>query len=116
MADPAALRALLARLEAAEGPDREVDRALHVAVGLDMGEEVHLGALLNAYTASIDAAVALVERRGYGWQIDRDDGCYLSDADDVFDLVKAATPPLSLCAALVRAEIMRAEWEAANAD
>ena len=67
MSAPTILHALAQRLAEAMGPDRELDRDLHVALGLSMDTTVHCGVLLNAYTASLDAAVALVERVLPGW-------------------------------------------------
>ena len=54
---------LIARLEKLTGPDREVDREIQIALGLPFSEVLSdKPFLINAYTASLDAAVALVER------------------------------------------------------
>lgn len=133
------LGALLARIENAEGPDRELDgmialdlagaarfrnwyddpetklkHAWHVLWKLGEGPEDGWEPLPN-YTASIDAAVALVEKAlpgsGYGcslrWpEIKR---CpseaahgWVHHGDDTHE-GDATTPALALCAALLRA-------------
>ncbi len=105
--DIGALRALRDRVAAATGPDREIDQDLFCDLGLcPRGEDGILDAYrAPRYTESVDAALWLVERHGFGWRVDQDGGCTLSDADDAFDPVKAATPPLSVCAALLAAMI-----------
>ena len=67
------LTELLARVEAAVGPDRELD----LAIGIEFGEADHSGPAYHRpfkdwarhYTASIDAALALVEKMLPGWNI-----------------------------------------------
>jgi hypothetical protein len=82
------LQALLARIEAAEGADREIDLAIGLALAgwevakhdLGHGDEDYLdtghmlypwpasaGQDYDAFTASLDAALALVERVLPGW-------------------------------------------------
>jgi hypothetical protein len=51
---------VIARLEKAEGPDRGIDGAIAMALGLMPSGD--------RYTASIDAAIALVERMLPGWR------------------------------------------------
>jgi hypothetical protein len=53
---------LIARLEAATGPDRELDAVIALAVGLDIGRSrAHSqDSRVPAYTASIGAALTLV--------------------------------------------------------
>ena len=55
------MRALIARVEAASGPDREVDRAITDAVN-------YMGGIIYApaFTASLDAAASLVPE---GWWV-----------------------------------------------
>ena len=65
------LQALLARVESGTGEDRELDEAIGAAIGCysltgDYGEPMIAG-LGDRYTASLDAAVALVERARPGW-------------------------------------------------
>lgn len=81
MADIAALRELKAKVNAATGPDRELDAQLSVHFGLMSAEHAEywlewiagLGGSCDApvppspLTASMDAAVALVERVLPGW-------------------------------------------------
>jgi len=80
-----ALEGLLSRVEAATGPDRELDRDLAVAIGGYERVEMHphfmretttnrvgwYGRMAPFYTSSIDAALALVERvlPGAQWEI-----------------------------------------------
>jgi hypothetical protein len=90
------LKALRDRIKGLEGPDRKVDAALWVFIGLDEREEVHcrswcrmdgrtdltrehfISAWASSYTESIDASLALVERLLPGWDYrhDRVDGSY----------------------------------------
>lgn len=77
MTDTSTLRALLARVEAATGPDRETDyRLWFMADGreftpdlvgcIEAGDAMHSNC--PAYTASIDAAVGLTERTLPRWR------------------------------------------------
>lgn len=60
MTDPDALRELLGRVEAATGPDRQMDYDLYARLlGKPPSGKVQLP---PQYTSSIDAALALVER------------------------------------------------------
>lgn len=66
------LMELLERVKAATGPDRELEYALVCHFfGADEGllHEIH-GINLYRLTASIDAALALVERKLPGWVVD----------------------------------------------
>jgi hypothetical protein len=58
---------LIARVEKAEGPDRELDRDLADAFGLSQGKLEHP----ERYSSSIDAAVSLAELvlPGWGWRV-----------------------------------------------
>lgn len=121
MADLETLRDLETRLIEAEKPDRDLDRELNVACGLDMNKVIHRGYLLiNAYTQSIDAALALIERMlpmpGYslqhayggmgGWMLRAGVGAhgteFIARRDD-------REPALALLTALVRALIAQQE-------
>ena len=63
MTNTDALRALLARVEAASGPDREINREIeHVVCGAPRPRPGFQMAYPSRYTESLDAAVALVER------------------------------------------------------
>ncbi|MFD2248889.1 hypothetical protein FHS82_000998 [Pseudochelatococcus lubricantis] len=75
MSDLAALRSLLARVEAAEGPDRELDRDIAISFGRPWDYAADWGGwgygadgmriekpVAQPYTASIDAVVALIDR------------------------------------------------------
>lgn len=124
------LVALRNRIASLSGPDREVDGdlffrldpefpsfAMHMSGMSDpaifaTGAYTHVTA--PAYTASIDAAVALVERLlpGWGWQVGRNGAAFvyryvddLKEAldDDVTFRGKGATPALSLLLALLDA-------------
>lgn len=52
---------LIAKLEALDGPSREVDRLIHEAFNKTLKRGLRFGYVPN-YTASLDATVALVER------------------------------------------------------
>lgn len=126
------LHALLERLEDATGPDRELDAlialALDGAVGIVRasaegrpnepfltqsadGEED----ALEGYTASVDAALALVERVLPGWRVALNSdphrvplwSAQLKKSGDDWKLhgETAPIPALALCIAVVRAEI-----------
>lgn len=121
---------LIARLEAATGPCRELDVAISVAVGRDdettllrytNGTEKRVPTSRNCwggqvdsprYTASIDAALTLVPegfcwevRKGYVpeatvWQI----GCeYDEGSGRTLPHAQAPTPAIALCIAALRA-------------
>ncbi len=125
------LRSILARLEAATGPDRELDAEIAIALldapKLASGKKVRRTDLraskegyvhhkadlcysANHYTASIDAAVALIERvlPGAEWSAARNSngeyfGWIVSDGMPHCD--DHETPALVLCTALVKALI-----------
>ena len=97
---------LIARIESADGPDRELDWAIHMRDGL-LGVGMYGDHPL--YTASIDAALTLVPvchymhvytpygevLQGYAVVSDRDDGPLFTSI--------AATPALALAAAALKA-------------
>src|SRR5262245_50781771 len=67
--DSRALSELLERVRKAKGPDRELDKALwrHLIFDAELDKPGHdwmaqVGKTTPAYTASIDSALALVER------------------------------------------------------
>lgn len=141
------LKALLERVEKAEGPDRELDAAIYNALYTDnyrphafhsfeqkfhAVHRYHDGWLvgkdnsdewaenLPKFTASIDAAVALVEKMlpGWAWGVHvnpRAVGGFLAHVTErspirpMPNIGAAPTPALALCAALLRALIAKAE-------
>lgn len=136
MPDIETLRSLLARVEVADGADRELDGRIWAATaGVTILEWDGDGVLwkdehgglrhqrddrIPAYTASIDAVVALVERvLPSGWT--RVDVWNTDDVKQVTASVlplpvpnstssgKAATAPLALLSALLKALIAREE-------
>lgn len=112
---PSDIASLIARCEAAEGPDRELDLAI----------ELHLEGAgyaypadnwqkdVSAYTASLDAAMSLVPEGwstanyhqgpsggGHWWEL----GCIRDDLQQYLSAKgRAATPALALTAACLRA-------------
>lgn len=105
------MRDLIARLEAATGPDRELDAeimlAVYPALGLTMTANGNwlsksgIHTRVEAYTASIDAALSLVPE-GWAWCV-HDVG--IASLMQALCVVKAsaATPELALCIAALRA-------------
>jgi hypothetical protein len=106
------LPALIARVEAATGPDYDIDREIWRAVDHDAAEE-YAACETPAYTASLDAAVSLVPS-GCKWSLysqshDEPPCAYCVPnmgrhpwpawVDDAY----AATPALALCAAALKA-------------
>ena len=112
---------LIARIEALDGPDREADAAIALALSLydqpedlgcfeDPAEAIVGGGGQTwaplAYTGSIDAAMTLVPE-GWGWKVRKwagggaAAGCYASGSADIWRNSK--TPALALCAAALRA-------------
>ena len=125
MADPSTLRALLERVKSATGPDTRLDLAVHMALhpsdfpdrwSWDDDRPLRI-------TASLDAALALVERvmPGCFWDLERD---YIYDAGHLaprsvarvrvamtarLHVQVGATPALALLAAMLEAQIMEAD-------
>lgn len=107
------LTELLARVQAAKGPDRGVDHV--VAAAID-GDEMKSRPWSPNYTGSLDALAAFAERVLPGYNIESgfrrregsawaivwpDDG----DRDDDYHAGKAATEPLARLAAILAAKI-----------
>lgn len=111
------------RCEAASGPDRAIDGAIREALGLPDRHRIANGMVIDGYgfgtpipeyTASLDAAMTLVDldqgfdligpMQGSGlWQA----GC----GEDGREQADAATPALALCAASLRARASRLRME-----
>lgn len=109
---------LIARLEAATGPDRELDRDLvalfHAGEPLQWPDQYKATAEhwakrpVEHLTASIDAALALCEqvRPGYDWILEHTNGgltisCLFGTADHD-KRTFGATPPLAILLAFLR--------------
>lgn len=101
----ARLRGLIARLEAATGPDRELD----IAIWHYLGNPKERTPLLwvGCYTSSIDAALTLVPE-GHDWSIGDVNGhfggtpvAYVGNDTARF----GETPALSLCIAALKARL-----------
>lgn len=56
---------IIGRLEGLRGPDRKVDAAIHEATTPPLRTGLRQGHI-PSYTASFDAALALVEQQGFG--------------------------------------------------
>ncbi len=118
MSDPATLRELIARLEKATRPDRELDAEIAVVHRnvTRPADKPRVIAVANPreYTFSIDAAVSLVPVGWCWWVNSQKFGrCWLVVATRVADTAqseKCATPALALCAAALKARV--AEMEA----
>lgn len=102
------LLALAARVEAAAGADRALDRAIAMAA---MPPERRGMYVRRHYTASLDAAETLVPA---GWtgmvHLDGKAGLYRDDREPTID-GSAATPALALTAAALRARAEEARDE-----
>ena len=103
---------LIERLEKATGPDREIDTAIEELFDPSFRDSTLRQA--TRYTASLDAAVALVEKMLPGWACGFDAGSKTSiafvDPHDFADrflgaryTAQAATPAIALLIALLRA-------------
>ncbi len=115
------LSGLLERVEAASGPDRELDKALWYKLifdpALDKKDDSYLqlvGSPYPAYTSYIDAALALKDRILPGHAVAVGDmafeggarlpwGCVWSPGGFIIGQAEAKTPALALLAALLRA-------------
>lgn len=121
---PERLLELAERVEAAMGPDRELDFYIWAALngvteitdpaeGRDANGEWHLYGFVDPYTASLDAAMTLVPEG-------QEFGCGSKDATGTAwawagqhngpeEIASAATPALALCAAALRAQSQRGD-------
>jgi hypothetical protein len=117
---------LIARLEAATGPDRELDAEIFDLVGAPLpkaafGYDLKLqpdpdaagsyvmpvGEMMvryeaPAYTASIDAALTLVSELA-DWRVGRDGEVWLEDDEGFEWFVNAPTPAIAICIAGLKA-------------
>lgn len=101
------LRDLLERVERATGPDRELDRAIWKACGIDYRQSV-----TQPITESVDAALALIGRvlPEWWWTVGQSAPTGFASATvarkgGTVRSVSAPTPALALCAALLAALI-----------
>lgn len=110
---------LIARLEAATGPSRELDKAILLALGYSWRgmaywsrDDSHTWEGSTNFTASIDAALTLVPD-GASWDVRWKSGDKNAsvtfyppgdDPDDYFHVWEAATPALAICIAALRAK------------
>ena len=110
MTDGVDLRSLLERVQKAQGPDRELDKAVHELTG-DMIS--HLGAV-PFYTGSVDAAADLFALMFYGrpawWEIN-DHKAILDNGDDQEFEDIGPSEGLALLSTILQALIARAEAE-----
>ena len=97
MTNKSALLELASRIDAATGPDRELDLAIALAVGDETWAEPDRAKLY--YTASLDAAMSLVPE-GLIWLVQYRIRVY-AEVGRCF--ATAATPSLALTAAALRA-------------
>ncbi len=99
---------LIDRLSKLDGPDREVDAEVHAATNPPLRVGLRFGHI-PAYTASVDAALALAERvlPGWHWQVDKC-GAVLRSGHALFS-TDHSVPAIALCIAILRAK------EASNA-
>jgi hypothetical protein len=127
-ANPAALAALAERVESAQGPDRELDAKIVAAIGSVAIPWHHCGVAVAQwrepsgvegaggvstasryvplYTASLDAAVALVPigwERGFSHDPPHQAVGRANKWGEHSIEARAATPALALCAAALRA-------------
>lgn len=115
------LKELLARVEAATGPDTELDKAIAEAFGLHCwagrlsypeGDGRWLDFAASNVTDSVDAALALVDREMPGWR-----GAFWKDRSGEWSMSLDCEPypgtlqedmrtaPLAILAALLRAKL-----------
>ena len=105
---------LISRLEAAEGPDRELDEDIGRAIGWAYQTynswrpptPPHFHCPLPEFTASLDAAVGLVQE-GCNWCVGASPTaayCYYEDDENaLMSWQHGATPALALCIAALKA-------------
>lgn len=102
---------LIAALEAATGPVRELDFTIAAAAGWPDSPYSHAHA--RRYTASIDAALSLVPD-GWSWQVDNEGTVWLQHGlksdddravwfDPAVQLGRIVPPALAICTAALKA-------------
>lgn len=112
------LSELIAALERADGPSRELDSAICAEMGLENWTAAEWAEAVSGvgrehwsipgslpYTSSIDAALTLVPEGCY-WAVYRSGMAYVKPDEDgpqERDLAAAATPALALCIAALKA-------------
>ena len=108
---PADLDELIARLEAASGPDWRLDRDVYRATNPDKPEpKWAFGLPPLKLTASIDAALAIVEEvePGRSWSLSRDgeanDFEFIFYSQPMRIIAEAKTAPLAILIAILRAK------------
>ena len=106
---------LIARIEAATGPDREIDRAIMELLCLapdyaaDWGGRGFERPAPFAYTASIDAALTLVPDGHDKWAVSGRNAAVVQSSNKEVthaEWMYAATPALALCAAALKARLV----------
>jgi hypothetical protein len=108
-----ALVPLLERVKAATGPDRALECDLVEAFisASEAGAHFNFDLAAYRYTASIDAALALVERVLPGWQVNVSAFGNVAEASlggrGVYPPIQAPTPPLAILVALLTAIISK---------
>lgn len=113
------IEALIEKLSAATGPDRDIDGALVEVFAThpplwkrkrgstsEWGNDHPLSSWdAPRYTASLDAALALVEKKlpGWDWEVHNNGLARLLSPEGNSIYANAPTPALALCLALLRA-------------
>jgi hypothetical protein len=110
--DRDALIALRERVREAEGADRQLDKDVYIlalrAAGVTTPPFAYWG-MISQYTASIDAALALVERvlPGCGYSLEKDEGRFLASLEVSRCMEEGKSHPLAILDALLSALIER---------
>lgn len=113
------MKDLIARLEAAEVGARELDHLIFMHTApMEVSSHWSPNDRMTLYTTSLDAALALAERvlPGWGWcmRTDETGQCFANvfpgnpNIDRIFYDAYAATHPIALCIAILRAKIENA--------
>ena len=104
---------LIAALEAATGPSRELDEAIETFLfhhELDHHRKTRIAPILLNYTASLDAALMLVPE-GMMWDVESRNAAFVGFASaPVRQFVIGSTPALALCIAALEARGAGALW------
>lgn len=114
------LRAWRERVAAASGPARDIDQAIHAALGLPDDAVIYEGSTSNAYTADVEAVGALVDHvlpdRTYSLDCGPNEATLKPSLWGVGDQAAVSASggpaPLALCEAFPIALIAKAEREA----